>query len=160
DRPAKHASRGSGAERHDYRRLDQDALEIEPPVAVFDLKGIRALMQAPLAAHLVLEMLDGVGHEGFAARDAGLLERPIEQPAGWPDKRVAGNVFPVSGLLADQHESRASTAFTRDDLRCVLIERAARALALSFTQLCERTNFRLIKIVVRDRHCHDGYKTK
>src|SRR5215475_15934607 len=60
------AARRSGAKRNNRRRLDDRALLIEPPFAALDLVGVGPLVAAPLAAHLVLEVLDRIGNESVA----------------------------------------------------------------------------------------------
>jgi hypothetical protein len=80
-------------------------------VAALDLIGVWAFVQAPLAAHFMLEMLDGIGDECLLPRDAGVLQRLIKNAAGGPDERLAGQVFLVARLLADQHEGGLLRAF-------------------------------------------------
>ena len=82
------------------RRLDDRALAIEPPFAALDLIGVRALVQAPLAAHLELEVLDSIGDEDVVARNAGVRQRLIEHAAGRADERLAGEIFLVARLFA------------------------------------------------------------
>jgi hypothetical protein len=77
----------------------------------------------------MLEMLDRVGDESVLARDARILERGIENVAGGPDERLAGEIFLVARLLADQHEFGAARSFAWHGLRGVAIERAAPAIA-------------------------------
>jgi hypothetical protein len=84
-------------------------------------------VQAPLAAHLVLEVLDGVGHEYIVTRNTGLFERAIENPAGRTDERFASQVFLIAGLLAHKHQARAKSPLARNNLRCRFIEQAAHA---------------------------------
>src|ERR1700746_889270 len=78
DGPPGQAARGSRAEGDDGRWLDQAALHLEPDLAAFDLIGVWAFVQAPLAAHFIFEMLDGIGDERLLPRDAGILQRLIE----------------------------------------------------------------------------------
>jgi hypothetical protein len=135
---AEQAARRGGAERHNGGRLDDRALGLEPDLAALDLIRVRALVQPPLAAHLVLEMLDCVGDEGGVAGNAGVFQRLIEDPSGRPDEWLAGKVFLVARLLADQHEMRVPAALAGNGLRCMLVERAARALLLGLPQLAQR----------------------
>ena len=86
---AEHAARRGRAERHDHRRACTiAALALEPPAAALDLVGVRPLVQAPLAAHLVLEMLHRVGDE---ASRRGRCRRPPApgRAPGRPDRRTA-----------------------------------------------------------------------
>src|SRR5262245_9528845 len=133
-----HAARGGRPHRHDRGRLHDRAFLLEPPPAALDLVGIRTLVQAPLAAHLEFEMLDRVGDESIAARNAGLFERLIEDPPGRTHERLAGEVFLVAGLLADQHEPGAGAPFPRNDLGGELVERAARAFGFCLAQRRQR----------------------
>src|SRR5262245_59092433 len=110
------AARGGRAQRHDGGWLDDRALLDEPPLAAVDLVGVRTLVQTPLAAHLVLEVLDRVGHENVVARDAGLFQRLVQDAAGRSHERLAGEILLIAGLLADQHQVRADAAFAGHDL--------------------------------------------
>src|SRR5262245_19844228 len=65
------------AERHDRLRSHDGAFPLEPPFAAIDLMSIRALVQAALAAHLMLVVFDSIGDEYILACDAGLLQRLI-----------------------------------------------------------------------------------
>ena len=56
-----------GAEGDNHLRPDQFAFDIEPPLAALDLMCIRSLVQAPLAARHVFEMLNRVGDVGCVA---------------------------------------------------------------------------------------------
>jgi hypothetical protein len=84
----------------------------QPVPAYLDFAGVRAFVQAPLAARLKLEMFDRVGHVNALAIDAGLRERPIQQEAGRSDKWPALAIFVVSGLFADKHDLRVRRAFS------------------------------------------------
>jgi hypothetical protein len=57
----------------------------------------------------------------------------VEDLASGADKRLAGEILLVAGLLAHQHELSAPASFARDGLGCVLIERTtgARVLGLA-----------------------------
>src|SRR5262249_39938031 len=110
----------------------------EPPRAGVNVIGMRALVQPPLAANLMLEMLNRVGDEGVIAGNAGLLQRRIEDAAGRPDERQAGEVLLVAGLLADQHEMRTYAALAGHGLGRGFVKRAARALRFGRAQLGER----------------------
>src|SRR5262249_30621044 len=92
-----------------------------------NLGSVGLLVDAPLAARLPLEVLDGIGHVDLPSIDARLGERGVEKAARRPDERPAGNVLGVAGLLADHHDARRSMAFAEDRLRSPLPERAALA---------------------------------
>src|ERR1700722_6050310 len=97
------AARGGRTKSDDGGWLDQAAFHIEPDLAALDLVGVRPLVQAALAAHLVLEVLDRIADEGFLARDSRLAQRPVENLPGGADERLAGEIFLVARLLADEH---------------------------------------------------------
>ena len=71
-------------------------------------------------------MLDRVGHIGAAAVDAGLLDAAVEHLAGRADKRVAGEVFAVAWLLADEHDRSPPRPLAEYGLRGIGIERVSR----------------------------------
>src|ERR1700704_4498130 len=58
DDATEQATRRRGSERNDPCGFYDGAFMLKPPVAAFDLVGVRPLVQALLAARLVLEMLD------------------------------------------------------------------------------------------------------
>src|SRR5262249_40865922 len=137
---AKQAARGGGAESNYRGRLDEAALVVEPHLAALDLIVAPPLVQAPLAAHLVLEMLDGVGDEHFLARNTGLFQRPVEHAAGGPHEGLARDVLLIAGLLADQHEMRALPAFAGHRLGSVVVERASPARLLGSRKFAQRAH--------------------
>jgi hypothetical protein len=136
-----------GAERDDGRWFDQVALVFEPDLAAFDLVTVRPLMQAPFAAHLMFEMLDCIGDEGVLAGDAGIFERGVENAAGRPDERLAGEIFLVARLLADQHEIGFGRTFPRHGLSGVAIKRTSVALALGRGESGQRPDWFAVWLV-------------
>src|SRR5207237_5999162 len=120
------AAPGARTERDDRRRLYDRALLVEPPLAALDLIGVRTLVKPPLAALLELEVLDRVGDEGVAARDAGVGQRLIENPSGWADERLARQILLVARLLADQHQAGMYAPLPRHGLGRKFVERTAR----------------------------------
>jgi hypothetical protein len=54
----------------------------------------------------VLEVLNRIADEGFVARDSRLTQRPVENLPGGADERLAGEIFLVARLFADEHEGR------------------------------------------------------
>ena len=110
---------------------------VEPDLATLDLVIVRPLVQPALAAHLMLEMLDRIGDESLLAGNAGVLERGIEDAAGRADERLAGEVFLVARLFADQHEIGPARAFARHRLGGIPIERATPAIGLGLRQLLQ-----------------------
>src|SRR5947209_8359251 len=101
DGAAQHAACGSDAECQHPFGPDEREFVLKPPATAFDLVGVGSLVQAPLAAHLVFEMLDCVGDERVTPRDSGFSQRLIQNLSRRADKRFAGEIFLVAWLLAD-----------------------------------------------------------
>jgi hypothetical protein len=116
-----------GAERHDDGGLRPRKLRFEPRMACGDVPLQRRLVDAPLAARLEKEMLDGVRHVDAVGCDARFVEQRAQQSAGRPDERPALLILLVAGLLADEHQARVGRPFTGDALRRVLPQLAAAA---------------------------------
>src|SRR5215510_12551307 len=79
-------ARRGGAKSDGDRRLNEIDLVVEPPAASVDLAYVGLLVEAPLAARLVLEVLHGVGDVDFIPLDAGRFERLVEHLAGGTDE--------------------------------------------------------------------------
>ena len=137
DGAAQETAGGSAAEGHNDRWFDDCAFELKPDFASLDLITVWPLVQAPLAAHLVLEVLHRIGYRHFRARDGGLGQSSIENPSGRSYERLAGNVLLVSRLLPDEHQTGMPSPFSRNGLRGVLIERASRAFVLGLRKLTQ-----------------------
>jgi hypothetical protein len=90
----------------------------------------------------MLEMLDCVGDESFVTRDACITECLIENTAGGSNERLAGEIFLIARLLADQHERSMARSFTGNRLRGVAVQRAACATALGLGQMSKRLDRR------------------
>ncbi len=101
---------------------------IEPPAAGGDLAAVRGLVQAALAAGLVLEVLHGVGHVGLAPLDPSLGQGPVQHPAGRTDEGLARQVLLVARLLADEHHRGVGRPLARNTLGGVGPEVAAAAV--------------------------------
>ncbi len=84
-------------------------------------------MEAPFAALLKLEMLDRVGDVHAGTVDPGVAECAVEHLPGRADKRPAGKILLVAGLLADRDHRRVGRSFAEHRLRRVPVERAAGA---------------------------------
>ena len=125
---AEHALRGGGAHRHDELGLDCRNFPLIPLPAGLDLRRCRFLVQADLSARHKFEMLHRVGDVDLVAIDAGFGQRTVEHLAGRADEGMAGEVFLVAGLLADQHDGGVLRAFAEHGLRRVLVERAGAAM--------------------------------
>src|SRR5689334_606245 len=74
--------RGGRPEAADDVRLHRRELALEPLVAGVDLPLRRGLVQAPLAAQLPLEVLDGIGDVQVLAVHPRGFERPVEEAPG------------------------------------------------------------------------------
>src|SRR5262245_62722869 len=78
DDASEETARRGGAERDDGGRFHDDALGLQPDLATFDLVGVGALVQAPLAAHRMLEMLYRVGDKHLGAGNTRCFQRLVE----------------------------------------------------------------------------------
>src|SRR5262249_9815711 len=87
-------------------------------------------------------MLDRIGDESIAPRDAGLIEGRVEDPPCRADEGPARKVLLVARLLPDQHEARAHAPLSWDDLGRRLVKRAACAPRLGLAQAGQRLNGR------------------
>jgi len=95
-------------------------------------------MDAPLAAHRVLEVLDHVGHIHLAAIDPGLHQRLVEHPPRRAHERLALDVLAVAGLLAHEHHLRLLEPFAEHRLGRALVEIAPPAAGGGLPQARER----------------------
>src|SRR5581483_4997947 len=114
------------AEAHDVARIDTLEFAFEPPQASGDLGCVRALVQAPLAAQLELEMLDDVRDVHVFARDADLDQGIVEQFSCGTDEGMTAQVLAVAGLLADHEDARRLRAFAEHGL-CRIFPKWTRA---------------------------------
>ena len=103
-----------------------------------DLRPIRLLMDAPLAARLPFEVLDRVRDVGLVAVDPCFHERLVEELSRRPDKRLAREVFLVAGLFADEDHLSSGRALSEDRLRPSLPERAGLAAGRGLAKLRQR----------------------
>ena len=99
-------------------------------------------MQPPLASHLMLEMFHRIGDENLRARNSCIFQRPVENAPRRADKRLAGEIFLVTRLLADEHEVGRPAPLAWDRLCRVLVERTARAFVLRLGKLRQRSDGR------------------
>lgn len=118
------------AQRDDHAWLNELHFRFQPRLARFDLPRRRLRVNALLAARLKLEMFDGVGDVRFAAIDADLVEKLVEQFSRRTDEWFASEIFLIPRLLADEHDLRMHRAFPEDGLRRMLVKiTSAAALA-------------------------------
>src|SRR3954451_21058811 len=133
---------------HQHEHAWRDLLDLgaEPRPARDHVRARRAVVEAPLAARLPAEVLDGVGEVDGIALDAGQLERRVEHVTRWSDEGMARHVLAIAGLLTDEHERRAGRTLTEDRLRRRRPELAAATARRRLPQLREPT-------VLRDEWC-------
>ena len=129
--------RGGRAQANDYFRFYDEDLGLQPGTTGLDLAGGWFFVETPFAARLPAEMFHGVGDVDFAARDAGGVERFIEQATGGADEGVALPIFRVAGHFADEHQTGAPRAFAEDGLRGVFVELAPLAMGGGFAERFE-----------------------
>src|SRR5438874_4132414 len=125
----------SRAQTDQHARLDHVELGLQPGPAGRDLRPVRLLVDASLAARLPLEVLDDIGDVDLAPVDARVLQRLVEELPGRPDERLALQVLLVAGLLADEDDVSLRGALAEDGLRPGLVERAGGAARRSFAEL-------------------------
>jgi hypothetical protein len=100
----------------------------------------------------VLEVLYRVGDEDVAARNAGLLQRGIENRPRWADKRMSGQILPVARLLPDQHQVSPCRPLARNHLGGESIQRAARAFGFGRAKGAERLDRQVGSVIALNRH--------
>jgi hypothetical protein len=89
---------------------------LEPWEAGLDFDRSRFAVNPPGSPRHPFEMLHDIGYVCTTPIDAGLDEAAVEQLARRADKGVAGSVFGIARLLANQHDSRTLRAFAKDGL--------------------------------------------
>ena len=112
------------------------ALDIQPEAACLDLRHLRRLVDAALAARGELEVLDCIGDVDRAAVDAGLLHRPVHHLAGRADEWAADRVLLIARLLADEHRRRVRRTLAEHGLGGRFVQRAALADRGFLARLC------------------------
>jgi len=120
--------RGGRTETNDQCRAEQLELAFEPLMTRADLQLVRLLVDPPLAAQLELEVLDRVRDIRRLAVDGCIGQSTVEELAGRSDERLAGAIFLVAGLLADQQDAGPLATHPEHGLRCVFPERASAAM--------------------------------
>ena len=110
-----------------------------------DLERARLRVKTPFSAGDPFEMLHGVRHVDFLPRDSRGPKGAIEQGARRTHEGVARPVFPLSGLLADEDDSRSATPFSENRLGRVSKQRASPAGSRGFFQGGERAGFRKVR---------------
>lgn len=135
---------GGGAKAYDNSRFQAGDFGFEPGAARVDFPGAWFLVNATLSARLPFEMLYSIRHVDFCPVNSGCSESFVQQFTGGADERPPGEIFLISGLLADHHDFRPRGAFAEDDLCGVPPQVAGLAILGCFCQVLERR-------VLRDR---------
>ena len=102
---AEDSAGGGRTQTNDQSRAEQRELAVEPLMTRLDLELVRLLVDAALAARLSLEVFDGVRNVGGLAIDGRVGQCAVEEFSGGADERLAGAVFLVTRLLADEHDA-------------------------------------------------------
>ena len=142
--------RRSRSERNDDLRLDDADLGLEPRKAGLDLDRARLAVDAPRSARHPFEVLDDIGDVGLRRDRSPPRPGSGRAVSGRPDKRVAGEVFGIARLFADQHHPRPLRAFAEHGLCGVPVQIASRAAGGGFPQ---RADCRLGRDLGRRRWC-------
>jgi hypothetical protein len=111
---------GCRPEANECFGADHFELSLEPRQARAHLPAVGLLVDPPLTAGLVAEVLDGVGDVHLLAGDPGALEALVEHSAGRSDERMTLDVLSIPGLLSDQHEPGATGTLAHHTLRRTL----------------------------------------
>lgn len=127
--------RCSGPHGHNDVRLNHFDFGLQPRPAGLHLPRAGFGVQPPLAPLFPFEMFDRIGDEHFVAVDSGILQCPVENPAGRSDERTSDTVFDIAGLLADQHHRGAWRTFSENSLRGAFIKITAHAMRRGRLQL-------------------------
>jgi hypothetical protein len=125
DLPAHERLCGERAKTDDESWIDQRKFLFEPPTAFFYFVGVRAFVEAPFAALLVLKVLDGIGDIDCTTVKPGLLQCPIEDTPSRPNEGMAFSVFHITRLFADHHQLCICRALAEDSLGGMSKKRAA-----------------------------------
>lgn len=100
---AEQGLRGCRSQAHDHAGLDQVNLRLEPGAARFDFRGVWLFMNSALAAFFEPKMLYRVGDVDALPVNTRLDESPVEQSSRGSNKREAGAIFLVAGLLSKEN---------------------------------------------------------
>jgi hypothetical protein len=102
DLRAEQGLRRGRAEAHQHVELDDLELGLEPWQAGADMPAVGPLMDPALPAELVAEVLDDVRDVHVVARDPGLFECLVENPARGNDEGTALDVLAVADGLPER----------------------------------------------------------
>jgi hypothetical protein len=118
---AEHGLARHRAEQHEQPGPDEPEFRVQPESARLDLGAVRALVDPAPATLGPLEVLDGVGQVDVRAVDAGLPQRPVQDPPGRADERTSLLVLLIAGLLTDEHHRRVRPALPEHGRRRALV---------------------------------------
>ena len=107
---------GGGSEEDEGFGLDEFQLCLQPWATRFDLAPVWLLVEAAGSLRDPLEVFDGVRYVDVFPLDSGGFKRLVEDASGWPDEGVAGEVFFVAGLFADEHDAGFLGTLSKDGL--------------------------------------------
>jgi hypothetical protein len=103
---AQYRLRSSGAQTNNNVWFDERQFRFQPRLARHRFTRGWLLVDSPFAAFFKFEVLHGVSDIHLRSFDPSVCQGMIEQFAGRPDKRAAGNVFVIARLLADHNDPR------------------------------------------------------
>ena len=95
-------------EADENMRLHHPKFSVEPGAASMNFGVSRLFVNAflsSLSSH-PFEMLNDIRQENVRPFNSCFFQCLVEQSAGRTDKRMAGQVFLIAGLFADEHDPR------------------------------------------------------
>ena len=124
---AEHPQRGGGPQADDHPGAYDAPLGVQPPATGRDMRGRGVLVDPPLAAQFMTEVLHRVGDIGPIAWNLRFRQGAVEHLAGRSDEGPPDQILLVAGLLAHQHQRRGGGPLARHALGGVAPELAAAA---------------------------------
>ena len=132
---AVHRLRCRDAKADDDAWLDDLEFGFEPWPARGDLSGGRFFVFATLSLWLPFEMFDGIGEIHVASGDARFSERLVQDFPCRTDKGMAGSIFLIARLLADEQDRGMACPLTENGLGGAFIQIASRAFGGRLAEL-------------------------
>jgi hypothetical protein len=114
---------------------NESPLRFQPRTAGGDFARVWFLMNASFATRFPFEMLHRVRDVNLLAIDSGFFERAIHNFSRRSDKRFAGHILVIAGLLPDQHNRCALPAFAKNGLRSPFVKMTSRAISRGVADL-------------------------
>lgn len=102
--------------------LNDSELCFQPWPAGCDFARIRFLMNAAFPTRFPLKMFHRIRDVYLGSINSSFFQRAIHDFAGRPDERFTGDVFVISRLFANEHQSRGLGALPKNGLRCSLVK--------------------------------------